>query len=116
MEITANELKALLGEAGQPITATLETSDQTGPWQIGKPYLIRTVTQTLTGCLCAVHEHELVLTDAAWIGDTERWATAVADGAFREVEPFPDGTPVIVGRGAIIDAVAVTWPLPRMQK
>ena len=84
------------------------------PWQIGKIYLIRTVTMIDTGRLVAVHEHELVLEDAAWIADTGRFADAVRKAEFGEVEPFPDGE-VIVGRGAVIDAVCISQ-LQRTQK
>ncbi len=83
-------------------------------WEIGKIYLIRTVTMIDTGRLVAVTEHELVLEDAAWIADTGRFAQAVEKAEFGEVEPFPAGR-VILGRGAIIDAVAITLA-PRSQK
>lgn len=83
-------------------------------WEIGANYLIRTVTMIDTGRLVAVTPHELVLEDAAWVADTGRFATAVANAEFGEVEPFPSGK-VIVGRGAIIDAVKIKT-LPRSQK
>lgn len=83
-------------------------------WEIGKNYLIRTVTMIDTGRLVAVTEHELVLEDAAWIADTGRFAQAVENADFGEVEPFPSGR-VIVGRGSIIDAVQITVA-PRSQK
>lgn len=83
-------------------------------WEIGKNYLIRTVTMIDTGRLVAVTEHELVLEDAAWIADTGRFAQAVEKAEFGEVEPFPTGR-VIVGRGSVIDAVTIKQ-LPRTQK
>ncbi len=86
----------------------------THPWEIGANYLIRTVTMFNTGRLVAVTDQELVLEDAAWIADTGRFANAVKTAKFSEVEPFPDGK-VIVGRGAVIDAVKITM-LPREQK
>ena len=75
-------------------------------WEIGKPYLIRTVTMIDTGRLIAVTDKELVLEDAAWIADTGRFADAVAKAEFGEVEPFPIGR-VIVNRAALIDAVVI---------
>jgi hypothetical protein len=54
------------------------------------------------------------LEDAAWIADTGRFADALKSGKFNEVEPFPDGQ-VIVGRGAIIDAIQISVT-PREQK
>lgn len=83
------------------------------PFEIGKPYLIRTVTNYLTGKVVGVTQTEIVLTDAAWIADTGRFSDALKKSAFNEVEPFPDGE-VIVGRGALIDACRIT-KLPREQ-
>ena len=85
-----------------------------GPWEIGKNYLIRTVTMIDTGRLVAVTPQELVLEDAAWIADTGRFAQAVEEADFSEVEPFPEGR-VIIGRGSIIDAVVIK-KTPRSQK
>ena len=85
-------------------------------WEIGKNYLIRTVTMIDTGRLVAVTDHELVLEDAAWIADTGRYADAIAGKIeFLEVEPYPAGRRVIVGRGAVIDAVEIDV-LPRTQR
>lgn len=83
-------------------------------WEIGKTYLIRTVTMNDTGRLVMVTPQELVLEDAAWIADTGRFADAVKNATFGEVEPFPDGK-VVIGRGAIIDAVQIKIS-PRSQK
>lgn len=76
------------------------------PWEVGKIYLIRTVTMIDTGVLVQVTDQELVLEQAAWIADTGRFSDAVKAAQFNEVEPFPDGR-VIVGRGAVIDAVQI---------
>ena len=87
-----------------------------GPYEIGANYFVRTVTHHYTGRLVEVYEHELVLVDAAWIADDGRWQQAIATGALNEVEPYPDGARCIIGRGSIVDACAVAWPLPRAQK
>ncbi len=86
------------------------------PWVVGSNYLIRTVTMIYTGKLTKVYTNELVIIDAAWIAETERWTDSVKNGNFKEIEPYPDNTPVIIGRGSINDAVIVTWKLPRIQK
>ena len=83
-------------------------------WKLNANYIIRTVTMTLTGKLVTVTDKELVLEDAAWIADTGRWADTIKVGTFNEVEPFPDGEQVIVGRAALIDAVRIPR-LPRTQ-
>lgn len=82
-------------------------------WQIGQAYHIRTVTHYWTGRLVAVTPQELVLEDAAWIANTGRFTDFFSDGP-DEVEPV-DG-PVIIGRGAVIDAQIWTIALPRSQK
>lgn len=94
--------------------ATKEQANVFTPWQIGQNYFIRTVTHHYTGKLLAVHQLELVLTDAAWIADDGRFMQAVASGEFNEIEPYPDG-PVIIGRGAILDACIIP-AVPRSQK
>jgi hypothetical protein len=86
-----------------------------GPYYIGKTYFIRTVTHHFTGVLKKVFKQEIVLEDAAWIADDGRFAAAVKDGSFNEVEPFPDGE-VVIGRGSIIDAYSVSFKSPRSQK
>ena len=81
-------------------------ADTTGPWEIGKNYLVRTVTMIDTGKLVAVGAQELVFEDAAWIADTGRFSGSLQTVNFNEVEPFPEGR-VIIGRGSIIDAIRI---------
>lgn len=85
------------------------------PFEIGENYLIRTVTMIDIGRLEWVGDKELVLSSAAWVAETDRWADCLREGKLKEVEPFPDGE-VIIGRGSIIDAVIWTKKLPREQK
>jgi len=97
----------ITSEAKQLIaTLQQQKSVQNSAWEVGKCYLIRTVTMIDTGRLVDVTEHEIVLEDAAWIADTGRFSDALKSLQFSEVEPFPDGR-VIVGRGAVIDAVQI---------
>lgn len=103
-----------IGEARQLVSMFSSQPVDNSAWEIGQNYLIRTVTMVDTGRVVAVTQHEVVLEDAAWIADTGRFAQAVEKAEFGEVEPFPSGR-VIVGRGAIIDAVKITV-LPRSQK
>ena len=81
-------------------------------WQVGKAYLIRTVTMIDTGVLVSIDDHEVILKDAAWIAETKRFNESLRTGEFAEVEPFPDGL-VAIGRGSIIDAVRIA-KAPRM--
>lgn len=94
-------IKALLCDDAAP------TSGNDSHWEIGKIYLIRTVTMIDTGVLVAVTDKELVLEEAAWVADTGRFSDALKSASFNEVEPFPDGR-VIINRAAVIDAVQIT--------
>ena len=93
-----------------------DTTDAT-PFQTGKAYLIRTVTNYWTGRVVAINLCSpgwLVLEDAAWICETGRYAQATSAEALQEVEPR-DGQ-VIVGLSAIVDAAEWLSPLPREVK
>ena len=96
----AKELARLLAPA------TPASQDPVGFWEVGKPYLIRTVTMIDTGTLVAVTQQEIILRDASWIADTGRFSAALESSEYSEVEPFPDGF-VAIGRGSIIEAVQI---------
>ena len=108
------ELRGLFGALPMPQELPAAVSNDS-VWEIGRNYLIRTVTMVDTGRLVAVTPQELVLEDAAWIADTGRFSNSLVSGEFSEVEPFPEGR-VIIGRGAVIDALPLDAPLPRVQK
>lgn len=101
-----NQLTSLLGGGAQ----------DDSHWEVGENYFIRTVTHHFTGRLVKVTSTELVLVDAAWIADDGRFADCIAKGTVNEVEPFPDGQQVIIGRGSLIDATLWAHELPRTQK
>lgn len=104
-DLTIGEVKELARMFGLSGVRSAPTTDDSA-WEIGKNYLIRTVTMIDTGRLVAVTSQELILEDAAWIADTGRFAQAIEQAEFGEVEPFPAGR-VIIGRGSIIDAVQI---------
>lgn len=68
---------------------------------IGKIYLFRTVTMIYLGRIKAMSKTELLLEECAWIPETERWAQCVAEGKFKEVEPYTND--VVLFRGALLD-------------
>lgn len=105
--------KLTLGQLKQ-IKYFCGAEEEPHPYDIGKAYLIRTVTHYYTGRLIQITKNELVLEDAAWIADTGRFYQALTEGNFDEVEPYK--SKVIVGRGAIVDCVEWTNSLPRDQK
>ena len=86
------------------------------PVQVGNAVLIRTVTHYYTGKIEVVSKHELVLSSAAWIADTGRFATALATGKLNEVEPYPANAIVAINRAAIIDVSPWQHALPTTQK
>ena len=103
MNIELSELKSLLSQHSPSHSFVL-----------GECYLIRTVTLYYTGRVTSITDSDLVLSDAAWIADTGRFAEALKSGTLNEVEPFID--PVIVPRGVIIDATKWGHALPRATK
>jgi len=111
-----NELTiAQAREIANLFTATSASGNpDSSAFQIGQPYLIRTVTMAISGRVVSVTRHEIVVEDAAWIADTGRFSDAVKSGKFSEVEPFQDG-PVIIGRSSLIDATRIP-ETPRSQK
>jgi hypothetical protein len=86
------------------------------PLVLNENYLIRTVTMIYTGKLVKAYDKELVLVECAWIPETERWADTVEKGIFKEVEPYPKDSEVIINREAILDITKVYWKLPDKQK
>jgi len=115
-KMTLEELNVVVEEANKKKESIGKVQVKDSPFVIGENYLIRTVTMIYTGKLVKVFEKELVVVDAAWIPETERWADSVGKGDFKEVEPYPDKAEVILNREAILDIIKVHWKLPRSQK
>ena len=80
---------------------------------VGKPYFITTVTKYYTGRLKSASFGELVLVDAAWIPDTGRLSEFLRTGTANEVEPYPDGQPVHLSMGVVVEATPFAHQLPR---
>lgn len=81
--------------------------DKSNPFlEVGKVYFIRTVTHYFTGQLEWVGEKEIAISSACWIADTGRFNEFMKDkNKVNESEPFPEGSTVVIGRGALIDLV-----------
>jgi len=86
------------------------------PLRIGNNVFIRAVTFYYTGAVVGLTKDEVILSSAAWIAATGRYADMLKSGAPDEIEPYPDGVFVSVGRGAIVDACDWRHALPRVQK
>ena len=85
------------------------------PLRVGNAVLIRTVTMIQVGRTEEIGDHEIVLSEAAWVAETTRLKDCLATGECLEVEPAPDGV-IAVGRGAIVDIFNWTHALPLAQK
>lgn len=72
------------------------------PFEIGKCYLIRTITMIDIGRVVEVYDDFIVLEDASWIPDTGRFNECLKNGTVSECEPFWGKS--IVSKGAIVDA------------
>ena len=80
--------------------------DESNPFmECGRDYFIRTVTHYFTGRLVWVGDKELAFEDVAWIADTGRFNEFLEGKTVNEVEPFPKGSTVLIGRGSLIDMV-----------
>ena len=108
------DIESLTLKEIREIAAIANPQASVHPWEIGKIYLIRTVTMIDVGRVVAVYPTEIVLEEACWVADSGRFAQAVATAEFGETEPFPDGR-VIIGRGSVIDAVQIKQTI-RVQK
>ena len=85
-----------------------------GTLEVGKAYLVRTVTHYYTGRLAAFDDVFLRFEDAAWIADTGRFFNAISKGDLDEIEPMPHGMSVPIG--AIIDLSPWVHDLPKEQR
>jgi len=83
------------------VKTALPKGDVTNPFmEVGKEYLVQTVTHYYTGRLLWVGQNEIAMEDVAWIVDTGRFHKFCQGEMANEVEPI--GGPVVVGRGAIV--------------
>lgn len=102
------DLIKLLLDEGRLDVSTKKTS---GHWQIGKEYVVRTVTMIYLGVLKSIDETELLLEDCAWIPDTSRWNEFLDGKKPNEMEPYKED--VIIGRCSILDATIMTKKIKR---
>lgn len=81
--------------------------------KVGKAYLFRTVTMIYTGRIKEMRGDEILVEEAAWIPETERWADCVKNCDFKEVEPYYRD--VVIYRGGLLDVTEID-KLPTKQK
>jgi len=93
---------------------TVEVLEGESLYQLGAKVFIRTVTYHYTGQISFISDKEIVLSEAAWIADSGRFANALKTGILDEVEPYPNLCGI--NRDAIIDASPWNHKLPRETK
>ncbi len=95
-----NKLETLLKLASL-ISEEKNDTDSGCFFEVDKVYAIRTVTMIYTGRVKKITSTDVLLDEAAWIPETERWADFVDTGAHKEAEPYK--RPVAIKQGAILD-------------
>lgn len=84
-------------------------------YEVGKAYLVETVTKYWLGKIVRVTPTELVLETAGWVADTGRYNVTLREGlrrrGYEEYEPVPGQ--VIIGRGSIVNVVEWQHEIPK---
>lgn len=112
-ELTLKQIREIQSMCAIPAQSSCQPQSQ---YPVGKNVIVRTVTMIYTGKLQQVTETDLVLVDCSWIPETDRFMQFVAEGKVKECEPYPDGLPVYINRGALLDMCELRKELPRSQK
>lgn len=108
-QLTFGQIKEI-----QSMISRKEKNQPKTPFEVGKKYLIRTVTMIQTGEVKEIYPQFLVLKDAAWIADTGRFSESLEDqNKFNEVEPFKNDC--IVGIGSIVDATEILTLIKKLK-
>jgi hypothetical protein len=94
-------------QANQPV----ETESM---YKLGATLFVRTVTYHYTGRVSYLSDKELVLSDAAWVASSGRFAEALSTGNLSEVEPYPGACSI--NRDVIVDCSPWNHKLPRSTK
>ena len=103
-EIDAFVKKQIAGALSPPV-----------PFEVGKSYLIRTITMIDVGKVKAIIGNFIILTDASWIGDTGRFSECLSKCyVFNEVELFKHD--VFINTSSIVDATLWPYTLPTESK
>ena len=91
----------------------IEESRIDGPFEVGKAYLIRTVTYHQIGILKEIMGDFLIFKDASWVADSGRFSDCITKGTFSEVEYVG---PMIINKTAIVDAFPWENKVPKETK
>ena len=89
------------------------TCSDNGPFEIGKAYLIRTVTYHQVGILKDIQGDFLIFKDASWVADSGRFSECLSKGVFNEIEYVG---PMLINKTAIVDAFPWENKVPKETK
>lgn len=84
-----------------------------GPFEVGKAYLIRTVTYHQLGVLKDIQGDFLIFKDASWVADSGRFSKCISKGTFNEVEYVGH---MMINKTAIVDAFPWENKVPKETK
>lgn len=103
-----------IGEAKELAAMFGNGSCKQSPFEIGKKYLVRTVTHIDVGECVSIIGDFVRLKKSSWIADTGRYHDCLKNGVFSEIEPYPNE--VNINTSAIIDFCEWEHDLPTEQK
>ncbi|MCC6833042.1 MAG: hypothetical protein IT200_17045 [Thermoleophilia bacterium] len=103
-------------EAALVLADYLEERGEAMLLEVGKTYLVMTLTHYYTGKVVESTPGRTVLEDPAWIPDTGRLSEALATGKLNEVEPGPDGESLVLNTSHITNGWMWNHALPRKVK
>lgn len=95
------------------LDSDIEKTESDGPFEIGKAYLIRTVTYHQIGILKEIQGDFLIFKDASWIADSGRFSECISKGTFSEVEYVGA---IIINKTSIVDAFPWENKVPKESK
>lgn len=112
--------EAIADEVAESVEKFISEAVQTAispplPFEIGKSYLLRTITMVDVGRVTKICGKFIIMEDASWIADTGRFFECLRKSdVFIEVEPFAH--PIMVNTDAIVDATLWPYQLPENPK
>ena len=78
---------------------------------VGDKVLIRTVIFHYIGRIEFIDDTDIILAEASWLAESERFGETLRTGKVRELEAYPDG--VGLARQSVVDWCEWSHDLPR---
>jgi hypothetical protein len=115
--MSTESIQELINAEAKKLAATYNTvqiEEGESMYKLGAKLFVRTVTYHYTGRVSFLSEKEIVLSDAAWVASSGRFAEALETGELSEVEPYPGACSI--NRDVIVDCSPWNHELPRGTK